>query len=597
MKRKVAPLAFLVLLAFSNCSKTKDDGTIVPDSDPFAATLAATQRFTIDSKQDTVIEGENGTLLVLPAGCFKDGNGDVFEGEVKIKLAEALSLGDMVLSNLTSTSDGKPLETDGMIYFDATTSDGEPLTINKDNPVHIEIPTAEKRPGMKVYRGIRDENGNMNWVDPKPLDNFLTTVSLDSLDFLPNNFQIAVDLGMPFRKYKTSTKKLTDSLYYSLSVFDPAKSQSDRLPTDANELYYDDKQRKPGKRTEAVDRIDKNGIDPAMIQVIKSPAYQNTFIATRDFEARLKVIFGTCENSVLDLYTHNLDKNLYEVDSMAAALCEEKKLLRAVHALSDFSQERLTKVKDSEKYAKILRGHYERELYKVKSALKKDKDKAVKALAEKTAEAEKVVADYKKLLWKREKYRMETYGFDWTETGWVNIDNGDLPKWWGSQALEITVENGREFDRVYTYVIYTSIKSLYRLNSTDNQNFYVGNEVEKEMLMPKHESAVSISIGYKGDVPALGIKLFETDSSHVSLSLTTSSIEEIKKALNKYQKYSKENKIESDLKFMEELYQFEQEQKNLMKENEFLKMLFDLAYPCYLEQLGDYELIEVIEEN
>jgi len=577
MKKLSALLAFATLFSLSGCTRIVEEA-VVPQSDPFAQTVAAAQFFTIDTKQDTVIEGENGTLLVFPAGCFRDSEGDVVEADVRIKLAEALYLEDMVLSNLTTTSDGKPLETDGMIYFDVTTESGEHLTISKDNPVHIEIPTAERKPGMKVYRGIRDEKGNMNWVDPKPLDNFLTTVSLDSLDFLPDKFQIAVDLGMPFRKYKTATRKLTDSLYYSLSVSSGEVGHHYPLPTDLNEPYYNQGDSQRGM--EEVKDVARKGIDPAIIHVIKSPEYQNTFIATQAFEARLKAIFGTCDNSILEVYIHNLDKNLYEVDSMAAALCQEKQLYNAYHALYDFSQERLTKVRDSGNYAKILRNYYERELHKVKTALKKEKEIAMKARAKETEEEKKAIDDYKKLLWKREKYRMEKYGFDWTETGWINIDNGDLPKWWGSQPLEITVENGKEYDRVYTYVIYTSIKSLYRLNSSDNQNFYVGNEAEKEMLMPKHEPAVAISIGYKGEVPALGIKIFQTDSARVTLSLAPSSIPEIKKTLSKYQEYGKENRIDSDLKFMEKLYEIEQKEKARLRDAEFIRTLFELAYPC-----------------
>ena len=35
-------------------------------------------------------------------------------------------------------------------------------------------------------------------------------------------------------------------------------------------------------------------IDPAMIKVLKSSAYEGTMIATREFEARLKVIHTCC---------------------------------------------------------------------------------------------------------------------------------------------------------------------------------------------------------------------------------------------------------------------------------------------------------------
>lgn len=92
---------------------------------------------------DNVVEGEKGSIIICPKGCFVDRNGKIVEKNIDIEIAEALSLEDMLLSNLTTTSDGQLLETDGMIYFNAT-SDGEQLYINKENPIHIEIPTHQK---------------------------------------------------------------------------------------------------------------------------------------------------------------------------------------------------------------------------------------------------------------------------------------------------------------------------------------------------------------------------------------------------------------------------------------------------------------------
>jgi len=72
---------------------------------------------------------------------------------------------------------------------------------------------------------------------------------------------------------------------------------------------------------------------------------------------------------------------------------------------------------------------------------------------------------------------METYGFKLTQTGWINIDNGSEPKSWTNQKLEVNINNAKQFDKVYTYVVYPSINSLFRLNTTDNEHFYVGNSV------------------------------------------------------------------------------------------------------------------------
>lgn len=602
MKNKVARTIVLALLSVTlfQCSNNSITKTVkLLPNDPFKNTIVPSQTFDFDSRQDNVIEGEKGTVVVCPKGCFKNAKGEIVEDNVKIELSEALSLEDMLLSNLTTTSDGKQLETDGMIYFNAT-ANGEQLMINKDNPIHIEIPTTEKKAGMMAYKGIRDEKGNMNWIEPKELDNYLVSVDISSLDFLPQGFQTEVDKGMPYKKYKTASQGLTDSLYYQLSVTDGSSLIQGLVPTIYNEPYYNKaKQVVKGKYTsnsylvnltdakdEAKDTsVTKSncGIDPAIIKVIKSEKYQNTFIATREFETRLKIIFKTCNNAVLETYINNLDKNLYEVDSMAAIAVGESEYH---NDFVNLSQQRLTKVKQADKYADLLKGYYEKQLAKVKSALEKGQEKLMKELNEKNEKAQKVVDDYKKLLWKREKYRMETYGFNWTETGWVNVDKGELPKSWGPKATEgIYVDNGKEFDRVYSYFIFTSIKSLYRLNTTDNVEFYAGNDQDKKMLMPREGTAILISIGYKGETPSLAFKEFELGSPiKYNLTLTPSTLDKVREAIRPYEKYVKENEISKDLEFMAKFYKEEQRQKELKKESEFILQLRKIAFPCCATQ-------------
>jgi hypothetical protein len=521
-------------------------------NDPFKSTIVPDQLFQIDSRQDNVIEGGSGTIIVFPKGCFRNANGAIVEENVKIELAEALTLQDMLLSNLTTTADGKLLETDGMIYFNAT-ANGKPLTVNKDIPVHIEIPTHEKKPGMKAYRGTRDENGNMNWADPKELDNYLAIIDIDMLDFLPDGFRVGVETGLPFRNHQVATNQLSDSLYYSLS-HRTNYSEGDTAVSIAC------------------------GIDPAIIKTIHTKKYQNTFIATHEFEKRLKEIFLTCDNDIIEIYINNLEKNLYEVDSLAAARCEEKKYNHFYHVFDHFYQQRLTRVRQADKYAALLKGYYEKQLAKIKSELLKEKDKLVEELKKKDSKNQAVVDEYKKLLWKREKYSMETYGFEWTETGWVNIDNGTLPKDWYSRPLEILVENGKQFDRVYTYVVYTSIKSLYRLNTTDNEQFYAGSDNDRQMIMPRQRQGVAIAIGYKNEVPSLAIREFETGSeSAFTLKLSPSTLDKVRDAVKSYEEYAPENQILTDLEYMKIFYEQEQQQ---IQERKFILRLMQIAFPC-----------------
>ena len=246
-----------------------------------------------------------------------------------------------------------------------------------------------------------------------------------------------------------------------------------------------------------------------------------------------------------------------------------------------FAQQRLTKVKSADQYAELLRGYYQTQLAKVKSELEQNQEKVRKALKKQNKESENLIKDYKNLLFKREKFRMETYGFEWTNTGWINVDIGTIPKTWDEQPLEIAVNNGKNFDRIYTYVIYESIKSLYRLNTDDNEQFYVGNNQDKKMLMPKKEKAIVIAIGYKSEIPFLAIQEFETGSkSKMSVSLSSSNSEKVKEAISQYEKYSTENKISEDLKYMAVFYKEKQRQKVAEEEYILMVRLLNYVEPC-----------------
>jgi hypothetical protein len=115
-------IIFLIVL-FAKCDNG-DKTVFMSPNDPFAKTIAHIQIFDIDGKQDNVIEGESGAIIIFPKGCFKNSSGEIVEENVKIELSEALTLEDRILSNLTTTSNGNLLETGGMIYFNAT-SEGE----------------------------------------------------------------------------------------------------------------------------------------------------------------------------------------------------------------------------------------------------------------------------------------------------------------------------------------------------------------------------------------------------------------------------------------------------------------------------------------
>lgn len=176
------------------------------------------QRFSVNTKTGAALEGKDGTLIVVPKHAFVDNAGNIIQGNVEIELIEALSMEDMIAYNLATTANGKALSSGGMIYVQPY-ANGEKVNINPKRPLYIEIPTDDYDPEMKSWRGVVDNQGDINWENPQDLQKYLVRVDLNQLDFLPPNFENAVHTGMPFRKHKVADKRLVDSLYYGLNSF------------------------------------------------------------------------------------------------------------------------------------------------------------------------------------------------------------------------------------------------------------------------------------------------------------------------------------------------------------------------------------------
>lgn len=548
------------------------------DKDPFKTTIVSSQIFHIDAKKDTVLIGQKGTVLVFQQGSFLDSNESIVTGNINIELAEALTFDDMLLSNLTTTSGGQFLETDGMIYFNAT-SEGKQLIVNPDKPVYIEIPSKERKFGMSVYKGIRDKNGNMDWINPTPIKNYLLPVDLFTLDFLPDGFAEAVEKEMPFRNYETANEKLIDSLYYSLYFETGNEIIEETLPNlGVKETYYGNET--ASERDSLPLDVKKSpiyGVDPAIIKAIKNEKFQNTLLATRQFEERLQKIFKICRTDILDIYIHNLDKKLWELDSIVASMLDNNIYQED---FEKFASQKWANIKEPNKNLKLLKRFYEKRLKTIKNQLTNQRNKAVKAFNKKTKESKKLVKEYQKLLDKREAYRMTGYGFEMTSTGWLNIDRGIIPKDWDYSPLEFIVSNTDTFDRVYAYVIYTSMKSLYRLNSADSKTFYVGNENRREMIMPKAEKAVGFVIGYQNEQVFSELIELETNAqSELKFELKKTSDKEIKESLMQFENCQTENSILEDLRYVDDVFMEKIRQDKWEHERIVMALLREVSSP------------------
>lgn len=565
------------------------------------------QYFQIDPTEGATIEGEEGVLVIVPTNAFLDENDKVLSDPVDFKLVEALTLEDMVLYNLGTTSNGKSLETGGMLHFDFTCK-GKKVKVNPDRPLYVEVPTEEVKPGMMAFKG-EIENEKLNWVDPKPLQKYLVNVDFDLLDFLPEGFDDTVSTLLPYKGHVERSDVFTDSLYYSLGLLINTNDDSPRVlkglftedPSSKDVLkyswylkpYYLMKKWRNSKKSEnhTSNRTIGCGIDPLSIKSVKNKSFSKTFIATKEFEERVFWLHKTQDGRgmvYLNMYVNNLNKNLFEVDSMVAEQMLDSEIK---FVFEKFAKEKLTNVKNLNIHQQQLSAFYNSKRKKSRAALMNVRDKLKKLrgveissfllkfdqerITDDTSPARKLQAQ----LPKRNVAKNKSYSFSWASSGWVNIDAYLHLLSKGSIAVEMEVRDTSKTIEVYQWL--NTIKNLTPLHIRGGQTI-------AEFPVPSSASAESMkntfcfSIDIKdGNYVWFAKNYNPYQTPEFDIVLQPKKIEDIKSVLRKY---DRSNHVVNRAKKLKKML-IEQKKRNaqleiLKAEIEVQDKLRKVAFPC-----------------
>lgn len=190
-------IVLVYLICCTNKSNNRKDKENFSDifSKVYSTDKLKSQIFTIDNSIDNLITGESGTIIRIDKNVFVDQSGKTVKGIVEVKLIEALTPIDMVLGNLTTTFNNKPLETGGMIYLQVL-ADNKELIIAPNQSIQIKMPCDSTLSNMSLFEGQQDSLG-IKWNNP---------IQISNIDTLKN---ISVDL---FEK--------TTNVKYSVDGFD-----------------------------------------------------------------------------------------------------------------------------------------------------------------------------------------------------------------------------------------------------------------------------------------------------------------------------------------------------------------------------------------
>lgn len=122
------------------------------------------QAFSISTGNDTVLTCAEGTMIKVKANSFVSEKTDkAITGLVKISVTEFYKISDILLSNLSTTSNGQLLETAGMVNITAT-ANNENLKLKKGQLIEIQFPTKRKENDMQLFSGTWGNEMHINWM-------------------------------------------------------------------------------------------------------------------------------------------------------------------------------------------------------------------------------------------------------------------------------------------------------------------------------------------------------------------------------------------------------------------------------------------------
>lgn len=143
-------------------SEISQTDTIITVPDIYKYFDKKPQLFSIQANRDTTIICMEGTSIKIEANSFiSEKSGKEISGNVQLGVKEYYKLSDIILSNLSTTSGNKILETGGMLHL-AATADNENCLIKQGSNLEIGFPYAEKKENMALFNGTWT-NDKIDW--------------------------------------------------------------------------------------------------------------------------------------------------------------------------------------------------------------------------------------------------------------------------------------------------------------------------------------------------------------------------------------------------------------------------------------------------
>ncbi len=351
------------------------------------------------------------------------------------------------------------------------------------------------------------------------------------------------------------------------------------------------------------------GINPLVIKSIWDKKFNKTILATKEFEERLQVIFKTCREDILMLYVNNLDKNLYEIDSLVTKIgvegWDEK--------FKEFYERKDGGVKIENNSQRALKEYLNNKMEEYSRIIKSERIKLLKEEMElnKLAENKKQVNENAKLKQANQNYEQELeinlneayhqlgkerprsllsnfVSGSISSLGWKNVDAyvinstsnrstlNYVEKETGKTAnikylkLEVEVVDYSKYDRVVAYLLPNKLSSYMSMPNKSGKFNESLNELMSYNLMV---------IGYKGDM-VFGAEHMHIEPINYKINLKQTSPKEIESKVRKFSSFEQARDLIEETNYQTFDLSYIKKQKEIVKRNELTNKVKLVIFPC-----------------
>lgn len=168
-------LGAILVFGLTNCSET-ENLTLSQELDELADSF---QIFTIMNEKTDTIKTKSGVKIITRPNTFMQSDRQDAKEPILIELQEVFDKSEMILNGIGTVSNGKLLESFGMVFIKAM-SDGEELTLRNDMPITISIPNKREGYNGELFYGTKTSDG-LNWEYTGPKSDTIVVETIEEV--------------------------------------------------------------------------------------------------------------------------------------------------------------------------------------------------------------------------------------------------------------------------------------------------------------------------------------------------------------------------------------------------------------------------------